>query len=124
MDIPIIPPSIILFVILKQTSNSDKFCVVNNEPLRFLGRISYSMYLVHFPIMRDLMDSSLFNETSSYSSIWFKYVVFFCVALLCTITISILIYYSVERPGMKMGKLIVEWLEKRKQTNRNIFDLG
>ena len=63
-------------------------------PLRFLGRISYSVYLWHWPII--LFAAALYPTAS-------KTVQIRLLMLLVTLAVATLSFYLVERPGRRIG---------------------
>lgn len=69
--------------------------------LLWLGEISYSTYLVHFPIV------ALLNVwlPASSNSLTRALLMFVCVAPLIVAT-SALLYYRIEKPGVALGKAL------------------
>ncbi|HWB58603.1 MAG TPA: acyltransferase [Chthoniobacteraceae bacterium] len=72
-----------------------------SEPAQFIGRISYSIYLVHWPIAIILLKFIKSFPTSSAFSLWTTFIV---VASLVTIGVSTVLYYFVEAPAIRWGK--------------------
>lgn len=68
---------------------------LNTKFLQFLGKISYSLYLFHFPILLVVCSFSL-N----------KFLVF-PISLFLTFVLSYLVYVYVELPFMKWGKIVI-----------------
>lgn len=64
--------------------------------IEFIGLISYSLYLWHFLVFKALAKIALFG-------IWYIDVL---LGILTVITISILSYFFIEKPGIKLGKVI------------------
>lgn len=66
--------------------------IFENKTSQFLGKISFSFYLVHYPIIELMPDSlSKFN--------------LFIMSFFLTLIISTLTYYFIEEPFIKMGKI-------------------
>ena len=63
------------------------------KPLRFIGVISFSIYLTHFPVLKFIKDLN----TDNYSS-ELKFTLFFIL----TITISMITYHLIEYPFSKI----------------------
>jgi peptidoglycan/LPS O-acetylase OafA/YrhL len=63
-------------------------------PLRFLGRISYSVYLWHWPLI--VFAAALYPT-------WSRTVQVRLLLLLLTLGVSTLSYYAVEQPGRRIG---------------------
>jgi peptidoglycan/LPS O-acetylase OafA/YrhL len=67
--------------------------------LRFFGKISYSMYLLHLPILLYL------NENYDVPD-WSKIYLFFGGTIIC----STITFLCIERPGLKIGQRITSQL--------------
>lgn len=76
-------------------------------PLLFIGSISYSLYLVHFPIILLLKQYLLMEEGFTL----------FAISYFVTLIGSTALYLTVERPMNDWGKRFCKSLEKRRQTN-------
>lgn len=68
------------------------------RPLVFLGKISFSIYLLHIFVIRLVQTSDLPNTTQAYLSLG-----------LCIFCASIS-YWAIERPGIYAGKVISQKL--------------
>ena len=66
---------------------------IDNAPMRFVGRISYSMYLWHWPVIL-LMPSALPDLSGFVQTL---------LMLLMTVVLSIGSYYLVEQPFRRLG---------------------
>jgi peptidoglycan/LPS O-acetylase OafA/YrhL len=64
------------------------------KPLRFLGRISYSVYLWHWPLI--VFAAALYPTASNEISTR-------CVILVLTLALSTLSFYLIERPGQRIS---------------------
>lgn len=75
-----------------------------------LGKISFSMYLSHFAVLELLSRCGISSRfpTGDLSSILH----FVCVVI-ATATVSWILYASIEKRGVWLGKLLIERLEKR-----------
>lgn len=88
--------------------------IINNTFTRFLGKASYSIYLMHGIILY-LMESSGFYkwingmELSQVS----KFILAAAIAVSISIFVSNITYHIVELPGMKLGR----WVINRKVRN-------
>lgn len=70
--------------------------------LVFFGNISYSLYLVHFPLRRFMMKYLPENTSETENFI------IFTLLMLCSILLASLFYAYVEKPGIKLGHQIAK----------------
>lgn len=89
---------IIIFIIVALSSNTAKR-ILHMRPVEFLGKISYSLYLVHMPILIWLLHT--FHETIAMNGIALLVIV---VSLL----VASLSYYMIELPAIRFGKAIID----------------
>ena len=75
---------------------------LGNRPLQFLGRISYSLYLVHTLVGQKLMQLSVKYVHGSE----FRAVLVFLVACIATVIAAWCLYFFVERWGIALGKRV------------------
>ncbi len=93
-----------LFIIIALSSGIfSRF--LNLKPILFLGKISYSLYLYHTVILFSLI--YIFNGIFPISVILLATIVF-------SIIVSIISYYLIEEPSMKLGKKLT--MDKQKQS--------
>ncbi len=94
------------FIILLIIMNGTKIQkALNWKPLHFLGKISYSVYLIHWLIVLAIMERwdkwvALFGD---------KYLAFgamLLVALALTFSLATAMYYWIEKPFIKLSKKI------------------
>lgn len=76
-------------IVYPKTSNGLVFKLVSFEPLRFVGLISYSLYLWHWPVIVLYRELTL-DQNPSISAI--------CVLLALSIALSVASYKFVEQP--------------------------
>ena len=84
----------VVLILLAMTPNMFS-AMLNSKPAIFLGKISYSLYLVHFiaflAILRLLHDKMPLIAVT-------------CISLVAGIAVSAVMYYSVEKPAIRFGK--------------------
>lgn len=67
------------------------------SPLRYLGRISYSLYLIHVPIL-------MVMSIAIYGRLGYGYLLLPFLA--CTFAGAVAFHHAVERPAIELGKAI------------------
>ena len=80
--------------------------LLNNVFTRFVGKISFSMYLVHFAVL-EFLKKLHFTELSSNSL--FSYIISLIMNLTITITISFITFKLIEEPCLFICK---KWIQK------------
>lgn len=89
--------------------------LLSNHATRYLGKISFSLYLTHPPIVHYLIKLGVYGAISrsfAFSALA-VFLASFAVTLLCVAGISTLTYRWIEEPGMRMGKKL---LNRRRPT--------
>jgi peptidoglycan/LPS O-acetylase OafA/YrhL len=74
--------------------------------LVYVGRISYSLYLIHFIVFEALM-RLLYGTTPS--------VLIVLLTVVVTLIASSALYYVVERPSISLGRSLDGWIRSRQQ---------
>lgn len=70
-----------------------------SKPLMFLGTISYSLYLMQFPIQ--VLSDYMFKHPLPYGTSFLAYLLFFS-QIVGLILVSTLVYYWIERPSRRL----------------------
>ncbi len=96
----------------RRISSSDScFNVLHWAPIEWLGKTSYSLYLVHLPIVL-----FLFNALLGKMNYWLIVLMVIGISLA---TASIF-YWVVERPSIRLGKYLAALLERRRVTAETV----
>jgi peptidoglycan/LPS O-acetylase OafA/YrhL len=85
------------------------------RPLLWLGSISYSLYLLHEPIIEILMAA----QTRVAGKSWSASLVFFCLAIVLSLSAAWILYILVERPSVRLASRLTKGLmqpRSQKQT--------
>jgi len=97
--------AMIMFVIHNRSAFINKF-ILENKALNFIGKISYGIYLYHYPLGHSY-DSFIVNFAQThpgvpaiFTSFYFSY----CIKLILLITISALSYRLIEQPILRLKK--------------------
>ena len=80
-------------------------------PLRFLGRISYSLYLVHWPIFYVCALLAVVCRPILPTHIWGNLVVM-VTSVIIAVGLAALSYRFVEAPSIRAGKSVAHALER------------
>jgi len=104
----------IAFVVLGWVLSKREFKLVVNPVVRHIGKVSYSMYLVHFAVLYFMAEwnfASYIPEISSASAI-INYVIRLLILIAISAGISTIFYNLIEVPLQKVGKNIIDRMEK------------
>ena len=94
---------IAIFVIVASASASAS-SFLNLKPLVFLGKISYSLYLLHA-----IMLFSVIHLSDGRLSLWLVW----GISLALTAATSVACYYLIEEPSMKIGKTLASKFSRK-----------
>jgi peptidoglycan/LPS O-acetylase OafA/YrhL len=89
--------------------------VLSVKPLLFYGRISYSLYLVHAPIIYAC--SRLFSVVSANVSGDLAYVVCAIITLSIATVCAHMMYEFIEKPGIRLGAVLLKMISERSPAN-------
>jgi len=101
---------VLLFPLVWIVSAAPNVKLWNNRLLQYLGKLSFSLYLVHYAAVV-LVNKTEFvgNFTNPYVQL---YLGFFLVSL-TAVGLSILTHNFIEKPGIKFGNRLIEKMEAR-----------
>jgi peptidoglycan/LPS O-acetylase OafA/YrhL len=94
-----------LIILLKEK----RVILLNNIFLQFIGKISYSMYLIHGGVLYLMSKNKFINplETKYLPSIYLHWLYYFAITFIVTALISYFTYQFIESPFQKIGKKII-----------------
>lgn len=95
------------FLILAYALSKNGFIILNNAIIRYIGTISFSMYLVHIAVLYWL---DYFNFTDYFESGSKNFLVRSLITIGLSILVSTIFYRLIEVPGQKLGKKMIEKL--------------
>jgi peptidoglycan/LPS O-acetylase OafA/YrhL len=81
-----------------------------NSLFIYIGKISYSMYLVHFGILGLLTKIEFVNYVDNGI---FNYIIRFIIVTIITVILSTVSYNIIEKPFQKIGKNIIKKIENK-----------
>ena len=88
--------------------------VLVNFVTKWIGKLSYSMYFVHFFVIR-FIEYLFPNQFRGTGYLILAYIVVVAI----TILVSLVTYHIIEKRGIMLGKYIIESLEKRSMSNNS-----
>lgn len=97
----------IAFVLLISSLSLTPNRIIVNRFTRFFGTISYSLYLIHPFIVEPLKSSYAYIYDNTILSSDFSLFLCIVLTLMIAIPISLLTYYLIETPGIKLGKKVI-----------------
>ncbi|WP_075619978.1 acyltransferase family protein [Paenisporosarcina indica] len=99
---------IILFVVILNSDLADK--LLTRKPLLWLGKVSYSLYLVHVPVI--MVTTILLRNIITLE--WS-----FVVAVILSLVVAEITYKWVEAPTIKIGKRLSDLIINRKRKQKS-----
>jgi peptidoglycan/LPS O-acetylase OafA/YrhL len=101
---------LLLPVFIASLQTSGIWRVFTWQPMRFLGHISYSVYLLHNPLLhlfvKDIVGDTVFAGLNPYASLG---ILFFCG--LNSVGLSVLTFLYIEKPFLNRGRRILGFKE-------------
>jgi peptidoglycan/LPS O-acetylase OafA/YrhL len=82
-----------------------------NKPLEYMGKISFSLYLVHFSALFYL---DKFGVKASFQKGNISSICYFLIVLTSGCIIATIFHVWVERPGIRLGTRVIHHLESQK----------
>jgi peptidoglycan/LPS O-acetylase OafA/YrhL len=96
-----------VLVISAVLSSPASFNFLNIRPVRFLGRISFSFYLLHLPVLFLLVALTMVFPSLRPINLY-ETVAFAVLAIAATIPVAALSYRFIELPGITFGRRLAE----------------
>jgi peptidoglycan/LPS O-acetylase OafA/YrhL len=101
----------VAFLLLVVAVSRYRFTLVVNNLSRYLGKISFSMYFVHFAVLHWL---TYFEMADYFSVAIINYPVRLVIVLVLTVLISVPLYNFIEVPFQRLGSRLINKLETKK----------
>ena len=109
------------FLLLAYGLSSFKFKLIVNPVINYFGKISFSMYLVHFAVLHWL---TKFNLVDYSNNGLLNYMTRFLFVIVLSSLISTILYYVIEIPFQDLGKKIISRWEKSTNAQHDIVNSG
>ena len=105
---------VILFGLIASALSNGQSFLSSNFLIKYFGKISFSMYMVHFGIIEALNYFGLHNLFAFNNS--FELVIYFLVkfilVIVFTLFFSTLTFFSIESIGQKLGNRVVKYINR------------
>ena len=116
IDVKFFLPSHVLFslvfLLLAYGLSLFQFKMIVNPVINYIGKISFSMYLVHLAVLHWVKQFNLFNY---WNNGMLNYATRFLFVLVSTMIISTIFYNIIEVPFQNIGKKIIGRWEKKSE---------
>ncbi len=92
-------------------NSGSKFTFLINNFTLFLGKISYSIYLVQYAMMHFFKSFNLCNFFGQNIPVWkelINYVVNFFLLSIGSVAVSYLLFHLIEKPSQSMGRFLIK----------------
>lgn len=102
--------SLVFFLILLALTQKP-YQLLSNKILASIGKVSYSMYLIHFIFICLLIKYNNFNIFSQVSGVGMalcKFVVIYGIIFACSYTVSRFTYKYIEEKGQNVGRTLIK----------------
>ncbi len=107
------------FLVLGLALSRFRFVLIVNPIIKFIGTISFSMYLVHFAVLNWL---TYFNFIDYFNSAIGNYITRYFIVSILTIAISTVLYKCVELPFQGLSKKIISKLERKQAISEILLE--
>jgi peptidoglycan/LPS O-acetylase OafA/YrhL len=88
---------------------------LSSPPVRFLGRVSYSLYLLHFPIVLAVLIQ--LNQMGYTTSLGLS-LALITIVMTISLPLAALSYYFIERPFIRAGRRLADLITARFSTGQ------
>ncbi len=97
----------ISFFVLLLTLTLKSYKVFSNKILSNIGKVSFSMYIIHFPIVSIAKNLEIIPITNTQTAI-LDILKSFIIVSVCSFLLSLLTYRFIERPGQNIGRKLIK----------------
>lgn len=107
---------VILFGLIALGLSRNYNKIIENNLIKYFGKISYSMYMVHFGVIEAIEHFGLLNHfpINNTLSMIIYFLVKFILTIILTALLSTVTYFKIEVYAQELGKKVVKYIN---QTN-------
>jgi len=93
-----------------------EFSLLVNSITTYFGKVSYSMYMVHFVVIKMIHSTKVLHYFPLEGKpLIIEFAIKFSLIVTGTVLISSILYHLIEVPGQNIGKAIIKRLDSRSQ---------
>jgi peptidoglycan/LPS O-acetylase OafA/YrhL len=98
------------FLLLAYTLHKYHPTLLFNPFIRFVGNISYTLYLTHWAAIYFLIKLNLVNPIATTNEFFAvgDFIINYALVLLTSVALSTVLYYTIELPMQDFGKKIIK----------------
>lgn len=89
----------------------NSFVLFNNKILKKIGELSFSIYLIHMPVIVYLKNNG--EGIMIFENMYLNYILLSLVTFLIVMLLSLITYKYIEQPSMQMGKKLIKNLKEK-----------
>lgn len=113
-EMPYAIPYSLGFFTLLLTQSRKAYSIFNNKVLVSIGKVSFSIYLVHFAVMALMYKWKLvdyFTTFETTATAYLSFLLLFIVLTVVSYLISCVTYKYIEQKGQQLGRIIIKkWI--------------
>jgi len=105
---------VIIFGFIALSLSKNQNSIISNGIIKYFGKISFSMYMVHFAILDGLEYYGLLKwiTINSTFEIMTYFLLKFISVVVLTVFFSTLTFFSIENFGQQLGKRVVKYINR------------
>lgn len=106
---------VILFGLIALGLSRNYNKIIENNIIKYFGKISFSMYIVHFGVIEAIEHFGLLKQLPSNNvlSMITYFLVKFILTIILTALLSTVTYFTIEVYAQELGKKIVKYINQR-----------
>lgn len=101
----------LIFLLFGIALSKKQFVIFVNPITKYIGKVSFSMYLVHFAVMYWLERFGCMPHLNIHPAL--NYALWYVMVVIITVAISTITYNVIEQPFQNLGKILIKKRENR-----------